>query len=381
MALRHSPYESAISWHAGGSELCVSSDQKTPDRVRAKQSRKTVSGVRLNAIMFGSLRLFLAFCVALSHLGFSVHGFNPGVFAVVLFYLISGFVTASLLDNQFRTPVDYYKERALRLLPSYWIALGSAAAIWYFVRPDSYFLSRYPGWEDWFANITIIPLNFYMWTGQDAFTLIPPAWSLGAELQFYIVSAWILRSRGQLLPAMIIGSLILWLMAQIGFLNSDWWGYRLLPGIIFIFLVGASVFRRNHYIAASVWTVAVALGIGIITGMVPIMPFNVETSTGIMVGIPLLALLCRFHRRNWDDALGKIAYPVFLLHFPVSWAFFGFGVKTPDILPNPGLLSCWILVLILSSVALYFIAEAPFTHLRHLLRKKSHGAKTNLKLG
>lgn len=321
--------------------------------------------------MFGSLRLFLALCVALTHLGFTVLGFNPGVFAVVLFYLISGYVTASLLDLQLRTPADYYKERAIRLLPSYWVALGVAAIIWFFVRPiDVYFLQHSPDWIDWFANITIIPLNFYMWSGQDTFTLIPPAWSLGAELQFYILSAWLLRTREWARWAIVFASLMVWISAQIGLVNSDWWGYRLLPGILFIFLIGAFVFRREHWIAGATWMAALTFVVGILAGIINVRPFNVETSTGLVAGIPLLALLCRIHRRRWDDILGRIAYPVFLLHFPVSWAFSGFGIKPQEILNNSVLLPCWIAALLVSSSILYLVAEAPLTHIRHVLRKK-----------
>jgi peptidoglycan/LPS O-acetylase OafA/YrhL len=44
----------------------------------------------------GSLRFLLACLVLLSHLGISIGGLNPGVSAVVVFYLLAGHVAARL---------------------------------------------------------------------------------------------------------------------------------------------------------------------------------------------------------------------------------------------------------------------------------------------
>ena len=49
--------------------------------------------------MLGSLRLLLALAVAASHVDYRIAGLNPGVSAVVGFYLISGYVMAGLLQR------------------------------------------------------------------------------------------------------------------------------------------------------------------------------------------------------------------------------------------------------------------------------------------
>ena len=53
--------------------------------------------------MLGSLRLLLALAVAASHVDYRIAGLNPGVSAVVGFYLISGYVMAGLLQRHYPT--------------------------------------------------------------------------------------------------------------------------------------------------------------------------------------------------------------------------------------------------------------------------------------
>jgi peptidoglycan/LPS O-acetylase OafA/YrhL len=324
--------------------------------------------------MFGSVRVLLAICVALSHVGVTVWGYNPGPIAVISFYLISGYVTAGLLDKQLVRAVDYYIERALRLLPSYWVALALAAAIWMMVpQPnDIYFLQRVPGWIDWVSNLAIVPLNFYMWSGQDQFTLIPPAWSLAAEFQFYALAPWILRAPRWGSIAIMTASFSIWLVAQAGMLQTDWWGYRLLPGILFVFILGTRIYRAERVVPAAVWLLAMIVFIGVMTPLFKIQPFNVETSIGLLLGIPLLTLLSGLPRRRWDDFIGRLAYPMFLLHFPMMWVFENLGYAPPYLQKKPQVLLAWLGCTLIASQLLYFLTEAPLMRLRHSLRRNYH---------
>ena len=75
-----------------------------------------------------------------------------------------------------------------------------------------------------------------MFNGSDQYTLIPPAWSLGAEVQFYLLAPFLLIWPKRLLLAGLL-SLGVYLTALSGFINSDWYGYRLLPGVLMFFLL------------------------------------------------------------------------------------------------------------------------------------------------
>ena len=285
--------------------------------------------------MLGTLRLVLALLVAYSHAGHFMFGLNPGVSAVVVFYLISGYVMAGLISRHYSSPgkaAGFYADRAMRLLPQYFFIAGVTLA-WYFAaRPQNFYLAHPPTVTDLINNLLIVPLNFYMWNESNRFVLIPPAWSLGAEIQFYLLAPLLLYRRR---PAILAGaaSLCVYCLALTGKINSDWFGYRLLPGALFFFMCGALLFQlhRTNAKAATILAVAVPLlaAIGAIalaqTGTLAL-PYNRETLFGLLTGVPLIHLLAKRRRKAWDERLGDLSYGVFLNHFLILWVLFPLGV-------------------------------------------------------
>lgn len=282
--------------------------------------------------MLGTLRLVLALMVALSHAGVRWQGLNPGVIAVVGFYAISGYVMTALLRRHYGRLAElprFYADRALRLAPAYYAVALLAVLVLAWRGPIPPFLERDPGWTDWLNNLLVVPLNYFMWNGSDRFALIPPAWSLGAEIQFYLVFPLLLLAglRGAALAA----SLGIYVMAFAGLIQTEWFGYRLLPGVLFMFLLGSwladlhagAAPRRAGWLA---WGVALAAGLlalaGRAAGSLPL-PYNPETLLGLALALPLLHLLAPRPRRAWDEQAGDLSYGLFLCHFPVFWAWPG----------------------------------------------------------
>jgi peptidoglycan/LPS O-acetylase OafA/YrhL len=139
----------------------------------------------------GMMRLLLAMAVVLSHADLRVFQLNPGVTAVVGFYLISGYVMAGLVHRHYDKPARmpyFYLDRLLRLYPQYLVYAGAALAWHLWTQTPTLFLRHAPTWQDIANNLLIVPLNFYMFNGSDAYALVPPGWSLGAELQFYLLA-------------------------------------------------------------------------------------------------------------------------------------------------------------------------------------------------
>lgn len=66
-----------------------------------------------------ALRLYAAFGVVLFHTGFSLPGVHPvgGIFGVHLFFLLSGYIMASIIDND---PTAFVRRRLIRIVPMYW---------------------------------------------------------------------------------------------------------------------------------------------------------------------------------------------------------------------------------------------------------------------
>jgi len=142
--------------------------------------------------MFGYLRFFLAYLVLLSHIYIKFYGLNVGVFAVVMFYILAGYVVSHLyLDILPKTKNRvflFYKDRFLRIFPLYiYIAIITLL----FLYITDYGNPKY-SIQNIVSNFTIIPLNYYMYIDttilqKPSWWLIPPTWSLGTELQAYIL--------------------------------------------------------------------------------------------------------------------------------------------------------------------------------------------------
>lgn len=321
--------------------------------------------------MFGTLRLLLAVMVALSHAGVSLRGYHLGVPAVVVFLLLSGYVVAAMLYP--RQPLHrFYAERALRLLPPYYAAFALGVACW-LAGVASPFLQGATQPVLWLAALLVAPLNYAtLWPVLDTFTPVPPAWSLGLELQFYLLAPWLLARPVRVLAAAgvtwLIGSL-----AQLGVLPSDAWGYRLLAGNLYIFLSGSLLWHLRHTSAFSQRTVQVlwtaVLAVAATAGLLGRwgQPFVLEVTVGYLIGIPLVALLGALPRRSWDDRMADLAYPLFLVHFAALWALQMAGLQPGPQAPRA--MAAYIGLALLAALVLHWVAQRPVVQWRRRLRQ------------
>jgi peptidoglycan/LPS O-acetylase OafA/YrhL len=336
--------------------------------------------------MLGTFRLVLALLVALSHANVRIAGFNPGVTAVVCFYIISGYVMTGLLQRHYLNgdaqPVAggahswlvrckqvcyFYLDRALRIFPQYLVVAGLTLTWFLIVGKPTAFLHRLPGARDLLFNVGVAPLNYYMFNASDQFTLIPPAWSLGAEIQFYLVLPIILLCRLRII--VFIGALAVISAAAWGTINSEFFGYRLLPGVLVYFLCGSALYEHRY--KARTGSALVLAGIAV-TGLAVILlnqfnhlmlPYNRETLLGLAIGLPLVYWLGRLPQRALDTRLGDLSYGVFLNHFLIQWAVLGepFGWRA-----TIAYLLCSMSLSLLTQQAI----EKPILRWRHRLRRQ-----------
>lgn len=294
--------------------------------------------------MLGTVRLVLAMMVALSHVGW-YPGFNPGIVAVVIFYMISGYAMAALwrsLQQKSRTPFRHFAwDRLLRIYPPYLVVLILTALLVLWIHPPSYFLSAQGDTWLLLQNMLIVPLNYYMFSGIDRFTLIPPAWSLAVELQFYLLLPLLLIRWPRFFYWLSLGVAI---YAQLGGLPREWFTYRLLPGVLHLFLAGVLLAqapdrasRRRLLIKMlllycslfalawvfNLWSAYRTPQAGAMFNLLP------ELTLGVLIGLPIVALLAPLrghHFKGWlkrlaqiDHVLGYLSYSAFLVHFGVYW--------------------------------------------------------------
>lgn len=290
----------------------------------------------------GGLRFVLAALVMMSHLSIGFHNYNIGVMAVIVFYLLAGQVVVRLwarMRNRPNAVSSFARDRLLRIMPQYLAGIILSSLVWWLAGPDSGFLKPDPTLLEWLGNLLVIPLNFYMYGSLEKFTLIPPAWSLGAELQFYLLTPLIFSQKSTRLLLLFLLSFAVFVIAQLGLLNTDHYGYRLIPGILFIFILGSffaeqSVLHPRNIAQKRVWAAA-WLCAGIYAFVLLLkrdhMPFRVEVAVGLTCGLPLILLLQRFPAKKnslkiLNRRAGELSFGIFLYHFPVIWTLRSTGL-------------------------------------------------------
>jgi len=284
--------------------------------------------------MFGYLRFFLAFLVLISHMNIKISGMNPGVVAVVIFYLLAGHVVSHLWDNVLPRGKArlwwFYRDRVLRILPMYLYLTGLTLA---FLAVTGYGDPQYSVLK-LLGNLLVVPVNYYMYLDTAILTdpswaLIPTAWSLGAELQAYALLPLLLVSRrwGLVLTGVTFG---VYLLANLEMIHPDYFGYRLIFGVFFMFGIGAWI-QRSRYAPSGwihpdrvlpwlAWVIFIAFYLLFFLWDRVSPAYTRETFLGMILGIPVVYLFGRTRLKLPFNALfGSLSYGVFLAHFLMIW--------------------------------------------------------------
>lgn len=241
--------------------------------------------------------------------GFSEIGPNPftelGAAGVDIFFVISGFVIFLSLARKNRTPIEFARDRLIRLVPAYWILTVSHLVILAGV-------AIYRGTE--------VPFNFW-WTIQSLFfvsqplgsslPLISQGWSLEIEMLFYLLVALGLLIKNSLahilFPAVALVSLI---------------GFGLLPDLAVEFIFGG--FLGFLYTRIK-FPPLIAIGAGVIglgLFVAPVLLGPVDAPRWVTWGIPSMLVVfsaINLPQLEWKflPTLGAASYPVYLLHMMV----------------------------------------------------------------
>ncbi len=262
------------------------------------------------------LRFIAALAVVYFHavgtlraVAFSEIGPNPltelGAAGVDVFFVISGFVIFLSLTRKNRTPIEFARDRLIRLVPAYWILTISHLVI--------------------LASVAIlraaeVPFDF-SWTIQSMFfvsqplgnnlPLISQGWSLEIEMLFYLLVAVGLIIKNPIanivFPAVALVSLV---------------GFGLLPDLALEFIFGGLLgylYTRIKFPAP----VAIGAGvIGIVLFVAPVILGAVDAPRWVTWGIPSMLVVfsaINLPQLNWKilPTIGAASYPVYLLHMMV----------------------------------------------------------------
>ena len=330
----------------------------------------------------GAYRMLLAYLVVFSH----VHpyilgndfGYHLGVVAVVSFLLLSGFVMTALIEKYYLSigqVVPFYFDRLLRIGPQFIVySILTLFAAHEFGLRHQWMLSP-PPWNETIPQLLIFPLNFYWLFPR---MIIPQAWSLGLEAAFYLVFPFVLifRVRG----AAAVVSFGIFFLAYTGVLDTDLWGYRYLPGTLFIFICGSWLASAN-----TAWErlapfamVAVATLLLIWTYLHPSFALgnNRSVLAGLILGVPAVARIRLLaDNPSWlSDKAGDLSYGVFLNHLLIIGAISSFANVHVDRMAL-GTQIGYVTMICASASALSFVSfrlvEAPLIAWRRSLRRRT----------
>ena len=320
--------------------------------------------------MFGTFRFLLACTVAMGHIGYAaLLNISTPVTAVIGFYLISGYVMTGLIRNYYMglpSVPKFYLDRLLRIYPQYVFFLCVSLVLFFFLKVEDPHLSSGFNLQRLSYNLLIIPLDFYMFLDASGFLLIPPTWSLGLEVCFYLLIPFLLMmTRARALG--IIISLFIFTLATFNVVDSDVWGYRLVPGTLYVFLLGSLLYdqqlRSIRYVLVYL---AVLMVLVMAVGEIRL-PHTIEIYVGISIGFPLLYVLSKRRKNKYDDLLGNISYGVFLSHYLVRWFY---QAIYPHYLKLTG--TEFVLFYLACAITLgafgYYAIELPFLRLRKQMR-------------
>lgn len=310
----------------------------------------------------GLIRLLLAISVVIAHssslFGQTLWG---GELAVELFFIISGFYMALILNEKYNTPdktVVFYKNRFLKLFPIYWTIL-ILTILFYF---STYFVFGKGGTLEHiynnlsnlgFFNIYVFLSNIFL-IGEDlllflgfngnsiVFTkffsdtavplhtliIVPQSWTLGLEIMFYLIAPFIARKSMKLIIILLLISIFIKIFLwNIGFVH-DPWSYRFILSELSFFIIGMmmyKIYKLGFYskIIDNKNLFFLGLSLFLLSGYFyydfkSILDFNgVDTFKYMIYLLFVLFLPLLFFQTKdtkIDRYIGELSYPVYIIH-------------------------------------------------------------------
>ncbi len=311
----------------------------------------------------GLIRLLLAASVVITHVHDDVleRFLIDGALAVKLFFVISGFYMALILNEKYVGPGAlrlFYGNRLLRLLPLYYVmllmALGVAGA-GYALRGIGFVT---PAMGNWLAHgrefggpaLTGLALSNLLVVGQEyayfgaflvpgghfalteplvgpdrvpafGFLLNPPAWTLALELGFYALAPWVVRRGFGIVLAWVAVPLLLRLGLEQALGNPFRWDH-FLPTQLHLFMLGVLAYRclpflRKHFGAERLrrWGLPVWGALLLMLGTGALWSSGLREPvllTLLAAGLPLVFLASS--AVPLDRFLGELSFPLYLSH-------------------------------------------------------------------
>jgi peptidoglycan/LPS O-acetylase OafA/YrhL len=331
------------------------------------------------------LRFFLAFNVVLFHL-WNAAAPGAGPVAVLGFFFISGFLITQIGQEVYARPARpwaFLLNRALRIYPQYAaaLALGLLSIRAY---PDiAAHINSHLRWPasgaEWWPQLAIFGL------GSADVRVLPATWTLGTELWFYLlIGLGTARSRRASVVLCLV-SLPVALLCALDRLPFGFYGSPV--GNAFVFALGSVAYFYRH-------AVRVRAGIALLACttyllhlyLIPALEqadLDSANLAGSVLPFALILLYLVQHqlRSGWlvrlCNVLGKIAYPMFLLHWAVcvllsAWLFGGLAsFDMHGALDGAAYFGTMFIAVLACSLLFYRFIDQPVEYVRRRVRRRA----------
>ncbi len=355
----------------------------------------------------GTLRCLLALMVVYFHAGGSTVLGLPipdGWLAVQMFFMISGFYMALVLNEKYTTADDnwlFYTNRVLRLWPPavivnllvivsfivygeallFEVSMGLGDLVDLLRSLDALTLA-YLGFLNlfilgmdsiWFVGITPETGLGYLRRGEHTFgaaslMLNHPLWTIAVEALYYLVSPFLLRRGPWVAGALVVAGGLFHVGVALSPLNYRHFGYFFFPSAAYFFFLGAFVYHifrwyRNSILRQRLEARPLLLLAGLIGVSLPahLVIWNMLPAASLfsaLVLAPVIPILFGLTQRNRIDRfIGELSYATYLVHYPIMVFFLGVYAP-PVVFLIVGTLS------VLGAIVLYLLVERPIDRWR-----------------
>jgi peptidoglycan/LPS O-acetylase OafA/YrhL len=351
-----------------------------PALLQTKQHFEILDGLRGIAAVAVVIFHFMEIAVPEYPENFIAHGY----LAVDFFFCLSGFVIAYAYDNRIKSigVAQFFRLRLIRLHPL--VVIGSVLGILSFIfDPFSHIAAGFSTGKlllVFIASCLMIPYPVVPERFFNLFHLNPPTWSLLWEYIANILYALLLfKLRNKLLWILTILAAVSLIYTAVVYKNlSVGWGVGNIAGggvrVLYSFLAGLLVYRCNWIIRSPIGFISV----GILLLLAFLVPYSdaVNWITEPLIVIfyfPLLVALGAGARlseslRKICIFSGAISYPLYMVHYPFIWLFFGYiETQKPPLKQWVMVTAVAVILLIVFSWLVMLFVDIP---LRNYLKKR-----------
>lgn len=329
----------------------------------------------------GTLRFLLAFIVVLFHITRYVF---LGHWAVYVFFMLSGYWVSRMYVEKYQNMpnsyFEYIKSRLLRLYPVNFLALVSGSIMAYFYSDYLLFF---------FSNSVFkIILNsfsqiFFLGCNISKNLLLPPAWSLDIELQFYILLPLIIY----LIFRIKHGINILLVICFVLFVLTNYipitYSKSTIIHYLLLFVLGISVYLKKWLpnIKLVYSSLILFFLIVLLHYIVPDLYLKTVEDKGssynfslsmvlAIIFLPIVAYNVQVKSSKNDIILGNMSYIMYLFHWVFMFPYSYYFAEMPFKQRLPYTFG-YLIVVVLVSYFIYILYDKPIEEWRKNIISKS----------